>query len=119
MAIEEGTYDFEVTGVRKGQSKKGNDMITLELLADTGERTFNCKAWLVNKEGFCIQKKDEFLDATGGPLPAWYDDPQTLIGRKGKAEFKRNSNGFLSPEGWVTTQAVSTTPPASEENMPF
>jgi len=87
-AWEDGIYPFTVVGATEGQSKKGNDMITLELDIHKGGQTREVKAWLVFMESMQWQVK-AFYESINGlhVYESGMVDANKLIGKKGLCEL--------------------------------
>ena len=87
-AWEDGIYPFTVVGATEGQSKKGNNMITLELDVHKGDQTREVKAWLVFMESMQWQVK-AFYESINGlhVYESGQVDANKLIGKKGQCSL--------------------------------
>ena len=84
-AWEDGQYPFVVKTAEEGQSKRGNNMITLELEVYKGAQVRTVRAWLVFMESMQWQVR-RFYESIGGlnTYESGQVDATKLIGKEGQ-----------------------------------
>jgi len=122
-AWEDGIYPFTVVGATEGQSKKGNDMITLELDIHKGGKTREVKAWLVFMESMQWQVK-AFYESINGlhVYESGQVDANKLIGKKGLCELnseesKDRETGKLTGKFYNRVKTYEN-PPSCQDTTP-
>jgi hypothetical protein len=99
MLLPDGIYDFEVVEAKDGQSKKGSDMITLnlKLFAPDGSTPY-LRDWLVNTDhALCQMKIRHFCRSTNkmSEYEAGTLDAMVCEGATGKCKVKsQESDGY-------------------------
>lgn len=113
-----GVWPFEVNTVEEATSKKGNEMLKLELTAATINGDARCYAYLV-KTPKAAWKIKEFLLSAGLDTKK----PQTLEAfesAKGVARFIVGERGYLEVEEFLPAGTqISISELMGDNNVPF
>lgn len=129
--LPKGDYDFEVVTAEEGQSKAGNDMITLLLNVSNGEGDHKVKDWLVSTDGGAYKVR-HFAYAVGlgtqyerGELSA--NDLEGVTGKcriviqksKDPQYADKNSVADYLPSAAAVMNAAAKQPKDLDDEIPF